>query len=191
MQFQATRSNEFIMEKEKEYYIYRYFNNQHDVIYVGLTTRPLKERVREHKVEALQKETAMIDYATVSNQADMEIYEIFYINKYLPKYNIKSADPQRTTVQLPELHFQVFSHLQDNLENVNANYRENSFAAKEGLVQWHVNNQYAKNDNDKEILMKTSGKASFDVISYRKFIEKAIEVLNGVQDTEYELKKNG
>lgn len=169
----------------KKYYIYRYFNEKLDVIYVGLTERPLKERVREHKVEELQKETAFIDYAIVNTKTDMEIYEIFYINKYLPKYNIKSVDSQRTTIQLPELEFQVFSHISYQKENVNGNFREYSFSANEGRVIYHLNNPFSKIMDEKNIQINILGKASFSVAEYRDFLEKQIEILNDANDDFY------
>ena len=70
-----------------KYYIYRYFNKNEEVIYVGLTSRPIQKRIKEHEVEELQKETYRIEYAIVETAADMRMYELYYINKYNPKFN--------------------------------------------------------------------------------------------------------
>ena len=174
------------IKMEKKYYIYRYFNDKHDIIYIGLTERPLKERVREHKVEELQKETAFIDYATVKTKADMEIYEIFYINKYLPKFNIKSADPERTTIQLPELDFKVYSNICADKENINGSYREYSFPSLEGRIIYHLNNPFAKAEKDKNIQINTMGKVYFSIEEYKDFLEKQIQILNDAKDEDME-----
>lgn len=60
------------MKKEK-YFIYRYFDKQNTVIYVGLTSRPLSQRVKEHSVEKLQSETYRIDFSPVKTAADMRM----------------------------------------------------------------------------------------------------------------------
>lgn len=170
----------------KKYYIYRYFNSKHDVIYVGLTERPLKERVREHRVEELQKETAFIDYATVKTKADMEIYEIFYINKYLPKFNIKSVDSERTTIQLPELDFKIYANICHDRENTYGDFREYSFPANEGRVIYHLNNPFSKTENDKNIQINIMGKVYFSIDEYKNFLEKQIQILNDAKDEDLE-----
>lgn len=88
--------------------IYRYFDKQNNVIYVGLTSRPLKRRVKEHSIEQLQSETDHIDFAMVPSEADMRMYELFYINKYQPKYNKRDLYKDGNTINLPELTFQPY-----------------------------------------------------------------------------------
>jgi hypothetical protein len=71
----------------KKYFVYRYLDKDNNIIYVGLTSRPLKERVIEHKVEELNSCTAKIQYIIVPNEARMRMRERYYINLYKPKYN--------------------------------------------------------------------------------------------------------
>lgn len=94
--------------KKEIYYIYRYFNKQNIVIYVGLTSRPIIQRVKEHTTEDLQKETYRIDFAKVKTAADMRMYELYYINKYTPKFNTRDLYVDNNTVNLPELTFQPY-----------------------------------------------------------------------------------
>lgn len=86
-------------------YIYRYFNKKNQVIYVGLTSRPLKRRVKEHSVEQLQSETDHIDFALVDSEVDMRMYELYYINKYRPKFNKRDLYFDGNNLKLPELTF--------------------------------------------------------------------------------------
>ena len=71
----------------KKYFVYRYLDKDNNVIYVGLTARPLRERVREHKVEELNSETEKIQYIILPNESQMHQREWYYIDAYKPKYN--------------------------------------------------------------------------------------------------------
>lgn len=81
----------------KKYFVYRYLDKDNNVIYVGLTARPLKKRVREHKVEELNLETVKIQYIILPNEAQMRQRELYYIDAYKPKYNkrdVHSGKPE-------------------------------------------------------------------------------------------------
>lgn len=73
-----------------KYTVYRYLDKHGNIIYVGLTSRPLKQRVREHRVEELNKETDKIQFIHVPNETQMRDREMYYINLYRPKYNISN-----------------------------------------------------------------------------------------------------
>ena len=76
------------------YYIYKHLNKESEVIYVGLTT-DIKSRQSSHKSNShWNKEIHKIEYAEVTDNMLMEIYEKYYIDKYLPKYNTKDMDCQ-------------------------------------------------------------------------------------------------
>lgn len=79
-------------KKEKHYYIYRFLNQENEVLYVGKTYNQLKERIRVHiKIgkftEKQLKEIDKIQYIEISNPFDWHILEIFYINYFKAKYN--------------------------------------------------------------------------------------------------------
>lgn len=83
----------------KKFYVYRYKDVSSNIIYVGKTLRPLKERVNEHKVEELWKHTDSIEFITTDNEADMICHERYYINLWKPKFNIaemKDGIPKMT-----------------------------------------------------------------------------------------------
>lgn len=74
------------------YYVYRFLDKSGDVIYVGRTEN-LKNRIKQHfsssghlSGECYDK-VDVIEYTTFNTKPEMDIYEIYYINKWKPKYN--------------------------------------------------------------------------------------------------------
>jgi len=49
-------------------------------------------------------------YAETINKTDMNIYEIYYINKYKPKYNTRYMNEEKFSLELPELNFKIYKH---------------------------------------------------------------------------------
>lgn len=73
---------------DKKYYIYMFKNNNDEVIYVGKTSRNIYRRIREHiKDKDWILAVKHILITEVSNPVDQDVAEIYYINKYHPKYN--------------------------------------------------------------------------------------------------------
>lgn len=84
------------------YYIYQFVNDRNETIYVG-KTKNIKNRMISHFTSGhLPKECynaiSKILYAEFSSGIDMDIYEIYYINKYKPKYNTESKYESNSTV---------------------------------------------------------------------------------------------
>jgi len=92
------------------YYIYKHLNKKSEVIYIGLTI-DINSRQSSHKSNShWNKEIYKIEYAEVTDNMLMEIYEKYYIDKYLPKYNIKDMDCQysRFFKNMEELDFKIY-----------------------------------------------------------------------------------
>lgn len=68
----------------QSYFIYKYIKDN-KIIYIGKTKRPLNERVNEHKKD-LPKDCDIYYFECIS-EADMNIAELFLIDKYRPEYN--------------------------------------------------------------------------------------------------------
>lgn len=162
---------------KKEYFIYRYFNKNNEIIYVGLTERPLKNRVREHSTEALFQETEYIDYAVCDCAADMEIYEIYYINKYLPKYNIKSAKPEKTSIKLPELDFQIFWQKEGSVINTGEKKEFSVALNNGGRLFFIILDPYCKNPEDIKVNIKIQGKSIVNAQELAEILKIGTEVL--------------
>ncbi len=158
----------------EKFYIYRYFNHKNQVIYVGLTARPLKQRVKEHSAEQLQADTHHIDFATVSSEADMRMYELYYINKYRPKYNKRDLYFDGHSVKLPELIFQPYLDSENRCDyHSSIDSRDYVFNCPGGKVTLSVLNPYNKKPDT--ITMKIDGQPKLSRASMQEFIKLAFE----------------
>lgn len=76
--------------------VYRFINNNNEIIYVGKTQNGIKNRINQHFSKSghldsqCYKEVSRIEYIIAHSQIDMDIKELYYINKWKPKYNIIS-----------------------------------------------------------------------------------------------------
>lgn len=173
---------------KKTYYIYRYLNKEKEVIYVGLTSRPVEKRIKEHEIESLQNETFCIEYAEVATKADMQQYEIFYINKYQPRFNIRSLDEEGTTLALPELTFKPFKKKNEKTEiyiHPNHDKREYSLKFNHGLIEVNVLNPYARMDADKKIEVNIKGELILNKEESKKMLEMFVMAANDLTDDNY------
>lgn len=73
------------------YYIYRFKNELDEIIYIGKTIN-INKRIKKHfsyghlPYECYDS-VVKIEYMRCKHEAEMNIKEIYYINKYKPKYN--------------------------------------------------------------------------------------------------------
>lgn len=55
-----------------------------------------------------------IEYAEFKSEADMFLYEVYYINKLKPSLNVDDRAKDELTVDLPKIEFKIFDcHLMD------------------------------------------------------------------------------
>lgn len=96
------------------HYLYKiYYENETDdiLVYLGRTNQRLKDRLRCHFfkkpiVRVLDlKLVSKIEYAEFKTEADMFLYEIYYINKFKPLLNVDDVAKDNLTVELPEVTF--------------------------------------------------------------------------------------
>lgn len=118
--------------KQQTFLIYRIYN-ANGIFYVGRTSQPLKTRMRQHMAYANNgceiphidpKDVKRIEFAICASEADMYLYEIYYINKFHPQMNIDTKASDFLTVQLPELKwhgYQFYRELKE-WEMLYANY---------------------------------------------------------------------
>lgn len=88
-------------------FIYRMFNNEGELLYVGKTTQ-LDYRLYAHfykNPEKWKAEVSKIDVCEFANEADMHIYEMYLITKYNPTYNRHASCTDIPSIELPELTF--------------------------------------------------------------------------------------
>lgn len=172
----------------KEYYIYKYLNKNEEIIYIGLTSRPIKKRIKEHEVEELQKETYRIEYAKVKTEADMRMYELYYINKYNPKFNVRDLYVDGNQITLPELNFVPYleTNIEQDIRNT-SNERIYSSWVKDGQINVVVNDAYER-WKEKSVSLNINGTPTLKKEELIKVIEQLISGLNDISEKEYEIK---
>lgn len=74
------------------YYIYKHYNSDNEVIYVG-QTKDMNNRQYTHRNSShWRSEIHKIEYSKVYDKYMMDIMEKYYISKYKPKYNLSFND---------------------------------------------------------------------------------------------------
>lgn len=107
----------------KGYYIYFYYNNKDEIIYVGQTIE-LGRRWKQHK-ETWKKEVKKIGIREYPDKAGMDIFEHYYITKLNPKYNIARLKHGNTTINIYDkssLEIYDVSEFQKKFVLTNTNY---------------------------------------------------------------------
>lgn len=95
-------------EKQTKFTVYRiYYDNI--VVYVGRTKQPLQSRIRGHLFQKPMHRTidinqvSRIEFAELKTEADMNLYEIFYILCLHPALNVDDKTRDYPTLSLPGL----------------------------------------------------------------------------------------
>lgn len=99
---------------ERKHILYRvYYSNK--IVYVGRTSQPLQTRLHGHLFKAPMMRTFNVDlftkieFAELRTEADMFLYEIYYINKWKPSLNVDDKSQEELTLTLPELEWTEFT----------------------------------------------------------------------------------
>ncbi|WP_297522867.1 nucleotide excision repair endonuclease [uncultured Clostridium sp.] len=95
--------------------IYRFKNLKGEIIYIG-KSKNLKLRWKQHfSIEGhlpktCYSETVIIEFIKFENKTDMDIYELYLINKHNPKYNFQRKNNEKMiSIILPELNWEVYN----------------------------------------------------------------------------------
>ena len=88
------------MKKEEKGTIYRYLHNG-EVVYVGKTIRPLKQRVKEHCQELKFYGITEIEYYETKMVKDIFKHEAFWINYYKPILNELVPPEEKCLKKMP------------------------------------------------------------------------------------------
>lgn len=99
--------------KIQGFILYRFYYGD-SIVYVGRTKQPLQDRIRGHlfskpmhrKIEIEQ--VSKIEYAQFQTEADMNLYEIYYILKLHPPLNVDDKAKDTLTIELPEAEWTEF-----------------------------------------------------------------------------------
>ena len=105
--------------KENRFFLYKIYS-EHCLLYLGRTKQPLDRRLHSHFFKtAMVREinidaVAKIEYAELPSEADMNVYEVYYINKFKPVLNRDDKAKDQLTISLPKIPFKEYNcHLMD------------------------------------------------------------------------------
>lgn len=93
--------------------LYRIFYGD-TLIYLGRTKQPLQNRIRGHLFKKPMHRSieinlvSKIEYAKFQTEADMNLYEVYFINLWKPPLNIDDKCKDHLTVSLPEVQWTEF-----------------------------------------------------------------------------------
>jgi integrase len=111
-------------------YIYRLYDKNKKILYVGKTINNINSRIRSHFTnhkgykrlnQLWRHKIKYFDYTIVENEAELGIYEIYLINKLKPEYNLKDKWKGSINFRLPKLQFEDM----ETAESVAGTYRKN------------------------------------------------------------------
>lgn len=143
------------------------------IVYLGRTMQPLQNRIRGHLFKKPMhraiciEQVSKIEYATFQSEADMFLYEIYFINKWKPPLNVDDKAADELTIALPEVKWEVFTtHLWEKWKS--------EIAAKDAEEEERKARKYAVFEKDQEMRRKRrAGEITED--EYFDFYEKEVE----------------
>ena len=152
------------MPRNRHFIVYRVFYED-VLVYVGRTTQTLQNRMRSHLFRKPMHRTLFIDmitsidYAELPSEADMNLYELYYINLWKPPLNVDDKAKDDLTVSLPELEWKPFT--------------------TKLWSKW----QKEISENDKKFNMQQQEKTAFEAV---KQIMRKKHICHEITDEEYE-----
>ena len=91
------------MAKEDNIGCYFIYDNDGEIVYIGKSNSNLYERSCTSAQERTKGNFSKIELYSMPTHADTNIYEMYFIAKYCPKFNIDSCCPDKPTFELPKL----------------------------------------------------------------------------------------
>ncbi|MDY6152955.1 MAG: GIY-YIG nuclease family protein [Terrisporobacter sp.] len=114
-------------------YTYRFVDTNENVIYVGYTGQTMAKRISQHFTKGhlpkkCYKSIARIDYIKWDSKSDAQVMEVYYINKYHPKFNKLDKQGDRLNIQIEdEKEWEVYQVI----KKPNIKYE-----AEDGILTW-------------------------------------------------------
>ena len=114
-------------------YTYRFVDTNENVIYVGYTGQTMAKRISQHFTKGhlpkkCYKSIARIDYIKWDSKSDAQVMEVYYINKYHPKFNKLDKQGDRLNIEIEdEKEWKVYQVI----KKPNIKYE-----AEDGILTW-------------------------------------------------------
>ena len=102
------------MSKIQGFILYRIWYGD-VLVYLGRTKQPLQSRIHGHLFKKPMHRSisinlvTKIEYAEFRTEADMNLYEIYFINLWKPPLNIDDKCKDELTIQLPDAEWKIFT----------------------------------------------------------------------------------
>lgn len=101
------------LPKVQGFVLYRIYYDSF-LVYLGRTKQPLQNRIRGHLMSSPMHRTidihqvTKVEYAVFQTEADMNLYEIYFINLWKPPLNVDDKCKDALTVTLPEVQWEEY-----------------------------------------------------------------------------------
>ena len=100
-------------------YTYRFKDKYDNVIYIGYTGQTMAQRINQHFTKghlpkSVYEEVAKIEYIKHKTKSDAQVMEVYYINKYKPRYNTLNKKNDMLTIDLGEENWKVYQVLKQH-----------------------------------------------------------------------------
>ena len=97
-------------------YTYRFKDIEGNIIYVGFTGQTMAERMNQHFTKGhlpseCYKSVASIEYMKFKTKSDAQVMEVYFINKYKPRFNKLNKKSDALTINLGEEKWKVYQVL--------------------------------------------------------------------------------
>ena len=100
-------------------YTYRFKDKYDNVIYIGYTGQTMAQRMNQHFTKghlpkSVYEEVAKIEYIKHKTKSDAQVWEVYLINKYKPRYNTLNKKNDVLTIDLGEENWKVYQVLKQS-----------------------------------------------------------------------------
>ena len=97
-------------------YTYRFKDIEGNIIYVGFTGQTMAERMNQHFTKGhlpaeCYKSVASIEYMKWKTKSDAQVMEVYFINKYKPKFNKLNKKSDALNINLGDEKWKVYQVL--------------------------------------------------------------------------------
>ena len=120
-------------------YTYKFVNKYNEIIYIGYTGQKMAQRMNQHFTKghlpkSVYEEVAKIEYMKHKTKSDAQVWEVYLINKYKPRYNTLNKKNDMLTIDLGEENWKVYQVLKQQVTKQKANWGCLTWVTIAGLI---------------------------------------------------------
>ena len=120
-------------------YTYKFINKYNETIYIGYTGQQMAQRMNQHFTKghlpkSVYEEVAKIEYMKHKTKSDAQVWEVYLINKYKPRYNTLNKKNDMLTIDLGEENWKVKQELKQQATKQKAHWGCLTWVTIAGLI---------------------------------------------------------